>query len=84
MNDGIESTINPITHSKDDDKKHRTYFNSVTGEIMTNEIDEKERYTIDEDDQREQDENQIDQYTDVSSQDKKFFKLWNRFIHSKY
>ena len=40
-------------------------------------------YEIDEDDQIEQEESQIEQYTDVSEKDKMFFKIWNKFIKEK-
>ena len=61
----------------------KEYFNSVIGTIMKPGIEEKDMYELDEDDLREQQESQIDQYTDVSVEDKKFFKIWNNFIKDK-
>ena len=46
-------------------------------------VNEADMYEVDLDDQREQEENQIDQYTDVSDKDKLFYKVWNRFIKHK-
>ena len=62
---------------------HRIYFNSVTGSVITPEQNERDMYEIDSDDEREQEENQIDQYSDVSDKDKLFYKIWNRFIKDK-
>ena len=49
---------------------HRQFFNSVTGALMPDGVDEADMYEVDLDDQREQEENQIEQYTDVSDKDK--------------
>ncbi len=46
-------------------------------------IKENEMYEIDDDDLREQQENQIDQITDVSFKDRQFYKLWNKYINNK-
>lgn len=62
---------------------HRQFFNSVTGALMPEGVNEEDMYEVDLDDQREQEENQIDQYTDVSDKDKLFYKVWNRFIKHK-
>lgn len=67
----------------DKQNNKRIYFNSVTGSIITDDRNEKEMYEVDTDDQRELEENQIDQYTDVSEKDKNFYKIWNKFIKSK-
>lgn len=83
MDEEIDTTNNVPMISSITENKPRVYFNSVTGEIMKDNDDERNMYEIDEDDQKEQYESQIDQYTDVSSQDKRFFKLWNQFIIPK-
>lgn len=62
---------------------NRIYFNSVTGSVVPEGQNEEDMYEIDSDDQRELEENQIDQYTDVSDKDKMFYKIWNRFIKDK-
>ena len=74
---------NIINSNENDSENKREYFNSVIGTIMKSGIEEKDMYELDEDDLREQQEGQIDQYTDVSFEDKKFFKIWNNFIKDK-
>ena len=74
---------NIINSNENDSENKREYFNSVIGTIMKCGIEEKDMYELDEDDLREQQEGQIDQYTDVSFEDKKFFKIWNNFIKDK-
>ena len=79
----IENTSIPQSKKYNEPEPTRQYFNSVTGAIMPPNTDEKDMYEVDLDDQREQEENQIDQYTDVSEKDKMFYKVWNRFIKNK-
>ena len=74
---------NLTSSNENDSENKREYFNSVIGTIMKCGIEEKDMYELDEDDLREQQEGQIDQYTDVSFEDKKFFKIWNNFIKDK-
>ena len=65
------------------EKINRIYFNSVIGGLMDPGKKQSEMYEIDDDDLREQQENQIDQITDVSLKDKQFYKLWNKYINNK-
>ena len=65
------------------EKINRIYFNSVIGGLMDPGKKQSEMYEIDDDDLREQQENQIDQITDVSFKDKQFYKLWNKYIINK-
>ena len=70
-------------NSKDDQADNRCFYNSVTGEIMDiNDGNEEDMYEVVPDmDQYAQDN--INQYTDISDNDKQFFHLWNQFIKSK-
>lgn len=61
----------------------RIYFNSITGEIVPEGVAEQDMFEVDEDDEIEQQENAIDQYTDVCDQDKLFMKAWNQFMRGK-
>ena len=75
--------VNKNNNESDKKENKREYFNSVIGTIMKPGVDEKDMYELDENDLQEQQEGQIDQYTDVSLEDKKFFKIWNNFIKDK-
>ena len=84
ISDFISNTNdNKIYNDTENIQPHRQFFNSVTGALMPEGVNEADMYEVDLDDQREQEENQIDQYTDVSDKDKLFYKVWNRFIKHK-
>ena len=72
-----------VESTKEKKNNNRRYFNSIIGGLMEPGIKENEMYEIDDDDLREQQENQIDQITDVSLKDKQFYKLWNKYINNK-
>jgi hypothetical protein len=83
-NTNLPTCKEPIFRTYPDDSKNsRIYFNSVTGEIMDPNIPESETYEIDPDDLQEFEDRDIDQYVDICEKDKKFFKIWNRFIKNK-
>ena len=65
------------------ENNNRQYFSSIMGGEIEPGKKENEIYEIDDDDLREQQENQIDQITDVSFKDKQFYKLWNKYIINK-
>ena len=67
----------------DKNKLTRVFFNSVTGALMQNDADELSMFEIDSDDQEALENYQIEQYTDVSLNDKKLFKIWNSYIKDK-
>ena len=67
----------------DKNKLTRVFFNSVTGALMQNDVDELSMFEIDSDDQEALENYQIEQYTDVSLNDKKLFKIWNSYIKDK-
>ena len=50
---------------------------------MQNDVDELSMFEIDSDDQEALENYQIEQYTDVSLNDKKLFKIWNSYIKDK-
>ena len=59
------------------------FFNSVTGERMTNnEGNESDMYEVVPDMEQYAQDN-ISQYTDICEKDKQFFKMWNSFIKSE-
>ena len=61
----------------------RNFFNSVTGELMTEEDgNEEDMYEIVPDMEQYAQDN-IMQYTDIHDKDKQFCILWNSFIQSK-